>query len=151
MIIFDLQCTCGCQFEGWFAGRSDFDRQICTGQITCPHCGGREGIRKILSPVTVCTGPAQKEVAPTVKKAQQQITPEMTLQVLRSVQEYVENNFENVGARLATESLKIHYGVEKQRNIRGVVTADEEKMLRDEGIELLKIPLVKKSSDPELN
>lgn len=46
-----------------------------------------------------------------------------------------------MGPQLAQEALKIHYGVEAPRNIRGVTTAEEEKTLEKEGINLLKLPL----------
>jgi hypothetical protein len=41
----------------------------------------------------------------------------------------------------------MHYGVEEPRNIRGTTTEAEEKMLRDEGIQFIKIPLP--PSEPE--
>jgi len=77
------------------------------------------------------------------------VSPEALLHVLRTVQKFVEKNFEDVGTRLAEESLKIHYGVKEARNIRGVVTEEEEKVLEQEGIELLKVPIV--SEDDKLN
>jgi hypothetical protein len=149
MIIFDLKCLCGCQFEGWFVSRADFERQNSVDQIACPRCGSGE-IHKILSPVAIHANPSQAQT-PAQASENNDITPEMAIKFLRSVQDFVEKNFEDVGPKLAQESLKILYGAIEPRNIRGVATADEEKMLREEGIELLKIPMVKKSSDPNLN
>ena len=63
----------------------------------------------------------------------------------------MEKNFDNVGPKLATETLKMHYGVIEPRNIRGVATESEEKILSEEGIKLLKIPMIKKRSDSKLN
>lgn len=149
MIVFDLQCICGCQFEGWFAGRSDFDRQNDQGLIACPRCGG-EKVRKILSPVAVHSGVAGQEIS-SPAGADPEITPAMMVRFLESVRHFVEKNFDDVGPRLAEESLKIHYGVAGPRNIRGTATAEQEKMLRDEGIDLLHIPVIGKSSDPKPN
>ncbi|GAB4345954.1 MAG: DUF1178 family protein [Desulfobulbaceae bacterium] len=143
MIVFDLQCGCGCQFEGWFSGRDDFDRQYRDGLLSCPECGST-GIRKILSPVAIRSGCSRPEDKQAIETGQPEITPETALRFLRAVQEVVEKNFEDVGTRLAEESLKIHYGVAPARNIRGFATAAEEKMLQEEGIELLKVPVVKK-------
>lgn len=151
MIVFDLKCTCGGQFEGWFKSREDFEQQCLDNQVTCPYCGCDE-IHKILSPVAVHTVPAH--AAETIVPSPQQqpkITQETAIQFLRTVQDFIENNFEDVGPKLAEESLKIRYGVHEPRNIRGVATADEEKMLHKEGIELLKIPMIKKSSDSKPN
>lgn len=147
MIVFDLKCICGCQFDGWFACRSDFDRQNDQGLIACPRCGSIE-IRKILSPVAIHAGASRQE-APAPKGEHPETTSAMVMQFLRSVRDFVEKNFDDVGHKLAEESLKIHYGVAEPRNIRGTATADEEKMLRDEGIELLAIPMAGKSSDPK--
>jgi hypothetical protein len=55
--------------------------------------------------------------------------------------EFVEKNFDNVGADFATEALKIHYGAAEPRNIRGVSTKEEEKTLKEEGIQFIKIPM----------
>lgn len=150
MIAFDLKCICGSQFEGWFESRVDFDSQNSDGLITCPRCGS-DGIRKILSPVAFHSGTSGPEKCVPEKQEDQEISTEMAIQFLRSVQDVVEKNFEDVGPRLAEESLKIHFGVNEPRNIRGVTTVEEEKMLAEEGIELLKIPMVKKPDDPKLN
>jgi hypothetical protein len=59
----------------------------------------------------------------------------------RQVADYVEKNFDNVGSDFAKEALKIHFGVTEPRNIRGTSTQEEEKTLKEEGIEFFKIPL----------
>lgn len=144
MIVFDLKCFCGCQFEGWFADRPDLDRQIDRGLIACPRCGS-DKIRKILSPVAIHSCVSREDDA-APPDADPEVVPGEVLRLLRSVQDFVEKNFDNVGSRLAEESLKIRYGVVEPRNIRGSATPDEEKMLREEGIDLLHIPVIGKPS-----
>ena len=63
----------------------------------------------------------------------------------QAIAHYVDNNFDNVGADFAEEALKIHYGVNEPRNIRGVSTPQEEETLRKEGVEFLKFPLPEES------
>lgn len=147
MIIFDLQCGCGCQFEGWFESRGDFDRQQEEGLLTCPSCGSNR-VSKILSPVSSIQTARSREQPG--KTSEDQGVEHEVLRYLHAVQEIVEQQFEDVGSKLAEESLKMHYGVTEQRNIRGVATKAQEQMLKEEGIELLKIPLVKKGPDPSL-
>ena len=140
MIVFDLSCQCGYQFEGWFQDSEDFRRLAREGLLTCPSCDGN-GVRKILSPVAVRSVADRK-----VDSAPAEVSPEqMAVDLLKSLQDHVVNNYEDVGTRLAEESLKIHYGLEEPRNIRGISTGEEEKVLKKEGIELLKIPLPVKS------
>ena len=78
-------------------------------------------------------------------------TADEAIQFLNSLRDYVEKNFDDVGPKLATETLKMHYGIAEPRNIRGVATENEEKMLSEEGIKLLKVPMIKKRSDSKLN
>ena len=60
MMVFDLICLCGYQFEGWFQDGSDYRKQSDTGLLLCPECGGRE-VHKILSPV-VTVNRSQRQV-----------------------------------------------------------------------------------------
>lgn len=114
----------------------------------CPVCGGDE-VRKILSPVALRIGgsrakeAAGHESAPSASRG----AADQALKILQAVSEYVISNFDDVGCRLAKESLKIHYGIEEPRNLRGVATEEEEDILRKEGIELLKIPLLRDEED----
>jgi hypothetical protein len=139
MIVYDLSCQCGAIFEGWFADLADFVRQTEEGLLSCPVCGG-SNIRKILSPVRALGAKGGEEenstqlavpVAPEAKAAT----------VFKALQQHVRNNFEDVGSRLAEESLKVRYGLAEARNLRGIATPAEEKMLAGEGIELVKIPM----------
>jgi len=59
----------------------------------------------------------------------------------KQIVDYVEKNFDNVGCEFASEALKMHYGVKEPRNIRGTSTEKEEKTLKKEGIQFLKIPV----------
>ncbi|MEJ2034105.1 MAG: DUF1178 family protein [Deltaproteobacteria bacterium] len=138
MIVFDLLCICGFQFEGWFQDSDSFRKQQETGLLTCPECGGTN-VHKILSPVAVHNAPAA-DSSPTADN-ETAIQAAAAANVLRQLQNYVRKNFEDVGPKLATEALKIHYGIEEPRNIRGITSPEEEKKLDQEGIKLLKIPL----------
>ena len=50
-------------------------------------------------------------------------------------------------SEFATEALKMHYDVAEKRNIKGSATADEEKMLENEGIEFFKLSIPKKDDE----
>lgn len=144
MIAFDLQCGCGYCFEGWFESREDFDRQQAKGLINCPSCEGLE-VRKILSPVAI----GRPKHNQTVENDRAANFDQHLVDFFKNVQTFVEKNFDDVGSRFAEESLKMHYGVSEPRNIRGVTTEDEEKMLESEGVDTLKVPIVKEKPDPD--
>lgn len=149
MIIFDMTCGCGYQFEAWFQGHDDYEQQKEEGLLQCPRCAGT-AVHKILSPVAV-----RSSWPPSLPAAGAESTPDSegakALALLRGLKKYVETNFEDVGVKLAEEALKIHYGVTEARNLRGVVTPQEEKTLAREGVELLKVPVMVDDNDDKLN
>lgn len=131
MIVFDLKCANGHLFEGWFEDSQAYETQLAKGLITCPVCNDA-AVTKVLSTFAIKSSPkppATSDSAKGLEALQNQIT------------EYVEKNFDNVGSDFAREALKIHYGAAEPRNIRGVSTTEEEKTLKEEGIEFFKIPL----------
>lgn len=143
MIAYDLQCANGHRFEGWFDDSQSFDRQKRQGLIACPVCEDTD-ISKIPSRFAI----KGSSVGTVPSKAGGKVD----LAALgKQIVDYMEKNFDNVGPDFAEEALKMHYGVIEPRNIRGVSTPQEEKTLKDEGINFFKLPGPSKSSDPEVS
>jgi hypothetical protein len=138
MIVFDLECSQGHVFEGWFESLEAYEDQHQKGLTTCPYCDDAQ-VKRILSPVAVKkTGAARQSLPqPTIDYKR----------LAREVVEYVHRNFEDVGPRFTAEALKMHYGAAEKRNIRGSATENEEKVLKEEGVEFFKLP--ESSKDPE--
>ncbi|PIE61346.1 MAG: hypothetical protein CSA29_03835 [Desulfobacterales bacterium] len=139
MIVFDLECINGHTFEGWFDDREDLDRQQSEGLLQCPVCESISVVPK-LSPVAVRTS------ANTTQQAMQ-ATHEAMAELTERVADYVEKNYENVGASFAKEALEMHYGAKDYRNIRGTTTKEEDKMLAKEGVNVIKVPVKKNTDD----
>jgi hypothetical protein len=135
MIAYDLQCGNGHAFEGWFGDSAAFASQKKKGLIACPVCNDT-AVDRVPSRFAIKTsqGPTPKESAPRETQVWARLTKEFS--------EFVAKNFDNVGCDFAREALKIHYGVVEPRNIRGVSTQDEEKLLKQEGIEFIKLPVL---------
>ena len=55
--------------------------------------------------------------------------------------QHVMANTVDVGERFAEEARRIHYGEADERAIRGRATPDEAEALRDEGIEVMSLPV----------
>ncbi|MBN2539607.1 MAG: DUF1178 family protein, partial [Deltaproteobacteria bacterium] len=49
----------------------------------------------------------------------------------------------DVGSKFAEVALKIHFGEEDSRNIKGTTTEREEAVLKEEGVPFVKIPIPK--------
>lgn len=138
MIAYDLKCDQGHMFEGWFEDAGAFDAQQTQGLVTCPVCDSASVTRQ-LSTFAIKTG-GGSDVG----------RPKIDVEALgRRIVNYIEDNYDNVGSDFATEALKIHYGASEPRNIRGVSTDKEEKMLREEGISFFKLPGESKSSETD--
>ncbi|MBN1614357.1 MAG: DUF1178 family protein [Deltaproteobacteria bacterium] len=135
MIIYDLRCEKMHTFEGWFKDRASFEQQLDGKIITCPVCGSSE-LEMVPSSIAIMG----KDSRVVDKRESKEISPLKALQMLH---EYVEKHFDNVGDKFAKVALRIHRGEEDHRNIRGTTTQDEESILHDEGVQFLKIPVIK--------
>ena len=138
MIIFDLKCENGHKFDGWFKDRQAFIEQNSQKLVACPICNSC-GVDIIPSSVTIMG----KDSRTAGKVEGKEISPERALQMLR---QYVDKNFEDVGNKFAEVALKIHFGEEEKRNIKGTTTPQEDDNLREEGVSFIKIPVPKMDS-----
>lgn len=131
MIVYDLECPNGHTFEGWFEGPKAYNDQSRKKLIVCPVCGDTSVVA-VPSRFSIKGGTTSSEKEE--KKPEERATVE-------KIMEFLENNFEDVGANFAREALKIHYDVAEKRNIRGTSTEAEEEMLRQEDIKFFKVPI----------
>jgi hypothetical protein len=142
MIIFDLSCSDDHRFEGWFRSADDFCGQLARGQISCPQCGSAD-IRRLPS-VLHLGSVAPSPVVSDRKGASQAVVPTVPqLSALRAVVEEIVSKTEDVGNQFADEARKIHYHEAPSRPIRGLATEDDCSALKDEGIDILRLPIVK--------
>ena len=131
MIAYDLQCVNGHSFEGWFEDRKAYKAQKKKALIACPVCNSTS-IARVPSTFAI------KSSNPLKEFSDQQADLE---NIGKKIVDFVENNFDDVGADFAKEALKMHYGVTKARNIRGVSTKEEEETLKEEGVHFIKVPM----------
>ena len=131
MIAYDLQCVNGHAFEGWFEDSESYQAQKKKKLIACPACNTTH-VSRIPSTFAIKSSPIPKKVSQEDGNLKR---------IGKEIVDFVEKNFDDVGCDFAKEALKMHYGVEEPRNIRGVSTKEEEELLKKEGIEFLKIPM----------
>jgi hypothetical protein len=65
------------------------------------------------------------------------------LEALRAVVEKIVGNSEDVGNQFAAEARKIHYHEAPERAIRGQASDDDCSALKEEGIDVLRLPIIK--------
>lgn len=138
MIIYDLKCKKGHKFEGWFRDNSAFEEQKAKKLVTCPVCGNSEAGR-IPSPITL--------LGKDVNTCDRENTKEMSsLKAIQLFYENIDKKFHDVGDRFAEVALRMHHGGEEKKNIKGITTKCEEELLKEEGVQFIKISLPKLDS-----
>jgi len=137
MIAFDMECSQGHVFEGWFDSLESFEEQNAKKLVKCPYCDDTN-IRKIISPVSV------KRAHSVHRTGHADIDYQ---RLAKEVIDHIHKNSEDVGTKFTSEALKMHYGVTEKRNIMGSATSDEEETLKEEGVQFFKLPLPKIKDD----
>jgi hypothetical protein len=138
--VFDLVCTAGHRFEGWFASSEAFAAQCEASAVSCPLCDSTT-IRRAPSAPRLNFG---SEAAPIQVDAATRDPRAVFLDGLRRLIAKTED----VGSRFAEEARRIHYDEVPPRAIRGTATDHERRELEDEGIETLSIPLPAALTEP---
>lgn len=140
MIVFDLGCENGHRFEGWFASSTDFEHQTGRKLVSCPLCGN-SGITRLPHASHIRT--AGKERAPHAESASPGVQQYANVgaDLMSKVIEHVISHTEDVGTAFPEEARKIHYREAPERRIRGTASRDEVDSLREEGIEVVALPV----------
>ncbi len=137
MIVYDLHCDAGHEFEGWFSGAEDYAEQQAQGMLSCPVCNSAD-VRKLPTAshikTQLSTSPAVNLPAEAAEKRLSQ------LRLREKLQRYLTENFTDVGTAFPEEARKIHYGEAEARNIRGTASNEEYHGLREEGVEVHRLP-----------
>lgn len=139
MIRYDLICTGGHDFDGWFRDGAAFDKSVAAHAVTCPICGTTDVVKALMAP-SVST--SKKREAAALKVAAADPRQAVMVEMLRKVREHVEANSDYVGPRFAEEARKIHYEEVEPRGIYGEASPDEARALAEEGIEFHPLPVL---------
>jgi hypothetical protein len=141
MIIFELACTLGHRFEGWFASAQDFARQSKAEMVRCPACDDGHVAIVPSARVRVTKGDEPARPVPAGPTASPPTEAAMNLpaELLQKLRETIRNT-ENVGRRFPEEARKIHDDEVPARAIRGQASPEEAEALREEGIEFASLP-----------
>jgi hypothetical protein len=145
MIVFDLSCTGGHRFEGWFGSSADFEDQRDRGLLTCPTCGVSAVTKAPMAPAVPAKGNARAEVLPPEgprPMANTPMPPEMqkALVALAKAQAEALRNSTWVGDKFAEETRKMHYGERDEAPIHGQASLAEAKALIEEGVPVAPLP-----------
>ncbi|MBR0680334.1 DUF1178 family protein [Roseomonas eburnea] len=158
MIHYQLRCESTAEehsFDGWYKDSAAFDVLAQAGLVECPVCGGTAVSRALMAPAIPKKGrPARNAVvpealpapppgaAPDSAPATAGPMPAQVRAMLQRLRVEVERNCDYVGADFADEARRMHRGESDRRGIFGEASDSETEALRDEGIEVARIPWV---------
>lgn len=161
MIVFDLKCEHGHQFEAWFRSSSAYEDQKLAGHVSCPYCESTDITKAPMAPNIGAKSNQKADPMPEAPAAPAPVAPvaaptpvagnqpdgklgelvEAAEKVLAEVRTHVKENCDYVGDNFAEEARKIHYGESEERGIYGESTKEETVELMEEGIDVLPLPM----------
>ncbi|WP_353433276.1 DUF1178 family protein [Polynucleobacter sp. MWH-UH23A] len=154
MKVYNLACPLDHRFEGWFASEEDCLAQQDKGMLACPVCDSTEISRMPSAPhiakssntvvgvsEDVNANVGSGEVVALTGNDHSQLEAQVQAAFLNGMRELMGKS-EDVGTAFAEEARKIHYKEAPERSIRGQTTLDEAESLREEGIEVLAVPII---------
>ena len=153
MIVYDLSCSEGHRFEGWFSSSSDYSDQKAQGLLQCPACGCEDVGKAPMAPAVPAKGNARKaEVERTSEDATGQggaLPPALqeAMRKLAKLQAETIKDSTYVGDRFVEETRAMHYGEKDAALIHGKADAQEARELLEEGISFA--PLLIPFTPPE--
>ena len=166
MKVYNLACPLDHRFEGWFASEEDCLAQQDKGMLACPICDSTEITRMPSAPHIARSG-ANKDISTSTEMTvanpssdsssvsgalsgnvvaltggdHSHLEAQVQAAFLKGMRELMGRS-EDVGNSFAEEARKIHYKESPERSIRGQTTLDEAEALREEGIEVMAMPMM---------
>ncbi len=149
MIVFDLACSHGHRFEGWFGSSDEFARQQVGGLLSCPQCGCDDVAKAPMAPAVPMKGNQRAEQpslpvagVPSQGMANMPLPPEVqhAMRQLAEAQARALANSTWVGKRFADDARAMHYGERDAAPIHGEASPAEALQLIEEGIEVAPLP-----------
>ncbi|BDT75358.1 DUF1178 family protein [Polynucleobacter sp. KF022] len=153
MKVYNLACPLDHRFEGWFASEEDCLAQQDKGMLACPVCDSTE-ITRMPSAPYISKSSSTELVAPKTESENlsggvvaltgsdhSHLEAQVQAAFLKGMRELMGRS-EDVGDSFADEARKIHYKESPERSIRGQTTLDEAEALREEGIDVLSMPVI---------
>jgi hypothetical protein len=156
MKVYNLACPLDHRFEGWFASEEDCLAQQDKGILACPVCDSTVIARMPSAPhiskspkvastelavSKTDTGHLSGDVVALTAPDHSHLEAQVQAAFLKGMRELMGRS-EDVGNSFAEEARKIHYKESPERSIRGQTTLDEAESLREEGIDVLAMPMM---------
>jgi hypothetical protein len=160
MIRFSLRCDNAHEFETWFKDSAAYERMSAAGMVDCPVCGDTHISKALMAPAIRKTRGVKGRaaappatVAPSAAEAAAETDaqtprlaagpmPAQVVALLQRMRQEIEKSCDYLGKDFAKEARRIHEGEAEARGIYGEATEAEAEALREDGIEVARLPWV---------
>ena len=140
MIKYNLKCHNNHEFESWFSDSNEFEKLNKKKLLECIFCNSKKISKSIMSPMISVTNDNKDQL----EKDNNILKIEKNS--LLQIRQYIEKNFEYVGADFGKKVREIYYDRNSKKRIYGTTTPEEREELSEEGIDLMSIPWVDKDN-----
>ncbi len=130
MISIDFECCNRHRFEGCFNDYRTYREQLDSKLVACPVCETFD-VKRIYTGCSI-----QTKSSTRLNNSSESLN---LFQQIRALNNFVKENFENVGQDFCNTARSIHYGLEEEKPIYGNTTYNEARELVDEGIEIFPL------------
>ncbi len=142
MILYNLKCTNGHNFDSWFASAKTFEKLRKLGELKCEICGCCKIEKDLMSPRVhsdIKKGKFEKNILTKTHSEAERI--------VKDFKEKIEKNAENVGRNFAKVAREIHAGEAPERSIIGEATPQETFELIEDEIPVTPLPWLNRKSN----
>jgi hypothetical protein len=139
VIVYELGCGGGHRFEGWFASSTEFERQRAEKLLVCPVCSN-DAVERVPHASYVNRGVREKAPPRPSTRAGTHYA-NVDQEALAKLVDAIIENTDDVGAAFPEEARRIHYREAPERHIRGTASPREVEALREEGIDVVAVPV----------
>ncbi len=148
MILYQLKCRQGHDFEAWFLNSVTYDSQQASGDVSCPHCGTTTVTKAPMAPNIARgrSGNLGGSGNPAAEHRAHEVA-EKILEAVDGLRREVEENCDYVGDEFAEEARRIHFGETEERGIYGEASDEEAEDLDDDGVDFFRLPFMRRRND----
>jgi len=137
MIKYNLVCKdCEFSFDSWFASSKEYEKLKKKNFLNCHNCNSKKIQKSLMAP----------KLMNFVSSKKSELSKRKFKEFDKKINEYqnfIKKNFDYVGKNFAYEARSIHYDNKKKtKGIYGIASNNENKELREEGIEASSMPWI---------
>ena len=135
MIKYRLKCNCCSKsFDSWFSSSKEYDKLKKKQYLNCLFCNSKEIKKTLMAPNILGLKYIEREKIKKNQKIKNKIL---------GFQNYIKDNFENVGNDFVYKARYLHYNDKKEtKGIYGNATKKQITELHEEGIETQIFPWI---------